>query len=284
MSKTSLQLTLALLLTMVRLSAQQYLAAAEAQYGKGHYEAAEESLRRIDQDDWTAEVYLLHGNCLHKMDRLVEALNDYDRAKILGLNDETLYLSRGICKTSLGYLESARTDLAMALSFNRANALAYYWLAVVEYLSLDNRASIRYLDEAIYLNPSFAEAYYMRGANYAEMGKAYFALDDMRSALREMPEHHRARFQSAVLTMDLGGCEKALEIFDQLMLLETDFTSEILYYRGWCYYLMNDNTSACNDWMEAARMGDAYAEESHLKGCVSEGGKPRLKRMSYGRF
>ena len=221
---------------------------------------------------------------MHKLDRQVEALNDYDRAKILGLNNEQLFLNRGICKTTLGYWEGARMDLASALSFNRENALAYYWLAVVEFMALDNKASIRYLDEAIYQDSLFADAYNMRGANYADMGKSLFALDDLKAALRLNPDHHRAKFHIGVLTMDLGLYEQSLEIFNEMMKLDTDFKAEILYYRGWCYYSMHDSDGACADWVEAARMGDANAEESHRKGCLQPGGKPRIIRTSYARF
>ncbi|MBL7943598.1 MAG: hypothetical protein JNM00_12570, partial [Flavobacteriales bacterium] len=76
---------------------------AHEQYDSGKYEEALETLRKLGKEDLAPEAYLLRADCMHKLDRQVEALNDYDRAKILGLNNEQLFLNRGICKTTLGY-------------------------------------------------------------------------------------------------------------------------------------------------------------------------------------
>jgi len=263
---------------------QEDLAMAHADYSGGHFEQAIEKLNAKGRNELSPGAYMLRADCLHKLGKFSEALNDYDRAKLHGYANPDLLLNRGICRSSAGAYDTAKLDIVAYLEYDREDPKAYYWLAHIEYLMMENNAALRYVDEAVALDSLYEEAYFLRGAIFADQRKILLAMEDFKTAYLINPKLHRAKFHFATLTMDLGLNEQAKEILSELLLEETDFSDEIFYYRGWCSYTLHDSDGACNDWVESARLGNHDSEESHRKGCLDKGGMPRIKRRSYARF
>lgn len=274
---------LTFILPLTPLTAQEDLALAENDFANGQFQNAIEKINR-EPGELSPSALMLRADCLHKLGQFNAALNDYDRAKINGYDKPDLLLHRGICRSSAGSYDSAMLDFAACLEYDRGDAKPYYWMAHVEYMMMDNKAALRYLNEALFLDSTYKEAYFLRGAVYAGQGKTLYALEDFKSAFRIDPSFHKAKFHVATLTMDLGLYEQSKEILTELLNEDTDFKDQILYYRGWCMYSIHDSDGACSDWVESAGMGNADSEESHRRACLNKVGKPRLKRTSYARF
>ncbi len=227
---------------------------------------------------------MLRADCYHKLGEFTKALDDYERAKISGYAKDDLYLHRGICKVSLSLYESAKSDIKNYIQRRQDDPKGYYWLASAEYLMMENKASMRYLDEALYLDSLYADAYYLRAAIYADQKKMNLALEDFQEAYHLNPSLHRAKLNIAIILLDMGQNRNAIELLSELKLENTDFVHEVLYYKGEALFNMHDIEGACSDWVEAAQLGDNDAETNYKRLCLDKKGKPRFKRRSYYQF
>jgi tetratricopeptide (TPR) repeat protein len=263
---------------------QDLLEAALADYKRGDVEDSYTLVNEIIEAKPTATAYMLRADCLHKMGKLGPALDDYDRARINGYTGDEFSLHRGICKASIGLYEESKQDLMVYLHEHPDDAKAYYWIGSVEYMMMEQKAALRYLDEALLLDSAYADAYYLRAATFADMGKTLAAYEDFKTALNLKPELLRAKMYMATLLMDLGNYQQAVEILSEVSLEKIDFLSELLYYRGHAYFNLHNLDGACNDWVESAQLGDEDAEASYKKACRDKAGVPRLKRKNYIQF
>jgi tetratricopeptide (TPR) repeat protein len=277
-------LLLAMMMSVQMLLAQSALDQANGAYQRGDYAKALSDAEIAVQQHASAEALFCRANCNHKLGELSRALDDYDAAKSAGYSKDDLYLNRGICKTSLSLFESARIDLMTYLQRNEDDPKAYYWMATVEYMTMENRASLRYLDEAIYRDSTYSDAIYLRAANYADQNKMNLAMEDFQLALELNPTLHRSKMNMAVILIDMGQFRNAIEMLSELKLENIDFTAEVLYYRGEALYNIHDMEGACGDWVEAAEMGDSDAEVNYRKLCIDKNDKPRFKRRTYFQF
>lgn len=277
----------ALALTMAMTSdahAQSAYDQAKELYLSGEYSKAIAAVEIDMAQQPTPEMYMLRADCRHKLSNFAEALDDYDRAKILGYGKDDIYLHRGICKVSLALYESAKIDLTNYLQRHEEDPKGYYWLATIEYMMMEHKASLRYLSEALFLDSTYAEAYYLRAANYADQNKMNLAFEDFQTAYALKPAEHRAKMNMAVIMLDMGQFKNAAELLSELRLENVDFKAEVLYYRGEALYNLHDMEGACGDWVEAANLGDSDAENNYKKLCIDKKDKPRFKRRLYVQF
>lgn len=264
-------------------NAQTPLAIAQQHYRDGKYEQTVAAATVALGGDVNNEAYYCRANAHHKLGHFTEALDDYDRARINGYLNDELNLHRGICKISLLMYESARMDLMHYLEYHPDEAPSYYWLATIEYMNMENKSSLRYLDEALAIDTAYADAFYLRAANMAELNKTNMALEDFQSALNSNPKLLRAKFHMAVLLIGMGQYDHALELLSELKLEDVDFISEVLYYRGETLYYMHDLDGACADWNESSQLGDRDAQHNHKRVCA-EKGKIKNKKRTYFQF
>jgi tetratricopeptide (TPR) repeat protein len=263
-------------------SAQDTLAVMHDLYAQGQFEQVLVTLSATETKD--PKKLKLKADCYQKLGELNGALDYYEKASLHGYHQADIYLNRGICKVSLGYFDDAKIDFMNYLERVPTDAKAYYWIATTEYMVMENRASMRFLDQAIELDSAYAEAYYLRGANYIELHKPLFALEDFQKAYELNPGLHRAKFNIAVLMLDMENYKGALELLSELKLESHDFTEEVLYYRGETYFRMHDTEGACMEWREAQLLGDEDAKYNYEKLCLDKDGKPKFKRRSYAEF
>lgn len=261
---------------------QNNLNEAENLYAQGDYEAALAQLTKADIKD--PDEYKMKGDCFHKLGDYRTALDYYDKSKLYGYHKLDLYLNRGICKISLNDYEGARLDLVTYMEQNQEDPKVYYWMGVAEYMMLENKASMRFLEQALVLDSAYADAYYLRGANYVEQGKELFALSDFEQAFRLNPGMHRAKMNIAILMLEQENYKGSMELFSELKLESIDFVDEVLYYRGELNFRLHDLEGACADWKESAELGDEDAKSNYKKLCLEKDGKPKFKRRIYAEF
>ncbi|MFM9986453.1 MAG: tetratricopeptide repeat protein [Flavobacteriales bacterium] len=257
---------------------------AREAYAEKDYSRALSAADLQIQQQATPEAYMLRADCLHKLEDYNHALDDYDKARQQGYLGDDLYLNRGICKISIELYDGARADLMSYLQKNENDPKGYYWLAVIEYMNAENKACQRYIDEAIFLDSTYAEAYYLRGANYVDTKKNNLAYEDFSIAYQLKPDLHRAKLNMATLLIDMGRFKYAIEVLTELKLEDPTIIKETLYYRGEAMYNMHDMEGACGDWVEAAEMGDEDSEDMYKRLCIDKNDKPRFKRSSYFQF
>jgi tetratricopeptide (TPR) repeat protein len=284
MKVKNFHLSILLIVTAIHADAQSALEQAMASYQAGEYAKALSNVEIAVSQHASPDALMLRADCLQKLGDYSKALDEYDKAKSSGYAKDDLLINRGICKTTLGLMESARLDLLEYIRRNEEDPRGYYWMGQLEYLNMENKASLRYLDEALWRDSTYADAYYLRAANYADQRKLNLAMEDFQEAYVLDPKMHRAKLNIAIILLDMGQNRNAMEVLSELKLENIDFTAEVLYYRGEAYYNIHDMEGACGDWVEAAEMGDSDAEYNYRKLCIDKHDKPRFKRRTYFQF
>lgn len=284
MKVKNFHLSILLIVTAIHADAQSALEQAMASYRAGEYAKALSNVEIAVSQHASPDALMLRADCLQKLGDYSKALDEYDKAKSSGYAKDDLLINRGICKTTLGLMESARLDLLEYIRRNEEDPRGYYWMGQLEYLNMENKASLRYLDEALWRDSTYADAYYLRAANYADQRKLNLAMEDFQEAYVLDPKMHRAKLNIAIILLDMGQNRNAMEVLSELKLENIDFTAEVLYYRGEAYYNIHDMEGACGDWVEAAEMGDSDAEYNYRKLCIDKHDKPRFKRRTYFQF
>ncbi len=270
--------------TNLTLRAQDELPKAKALYDSGEYDKALLILSEFLEKGANPEAFMLRGDCLQKVGDATMALSDYDKARIYGFSEDHLFLHRGICKSTVGNMDGAKLDLVTYIEKQPDDSRGYYWMAAVEYLAAENKACQRYIDMALALDSTYADAYYLKGANYADQGRNLLAMESFQTAFELNPKLHRAKMNVAIMLIDMGQFRNALELLSELRLENIDFHPEVLYYRGEAFYLMHDLEGACKEWDESANLGDPDATLNHKKLCMDLSGKPKFKRRSFAEF
>jgi tetratricopeptide (TPR) repeat protein len=264
--------------------AQSALDQAKVAYKDGKYDVALSNAHIAVAQHTSPEALFCRADSYQKLGEFSNALDDYDKARSAGYSGDDLFLHRGICKISLSLFESAKADLITYLQRNEEDARIYYWLATAEYMMMETRASLRYINEAIFRDSLYADAYYLRAANYTDQKKMNLALEEFTRAYEINPTMHRAKMNMAVILLGMGQFRNSIELLSELKLENIDFTAEVLYYRGEALYNLHDMEGACGDWVESAEMGDDDAEYNYRKLCIDKNDKPRFKCRSYFQF
>ena len=130
------------------------------------------------KDDFT-EARLLRAEALTKMHQYKEAMEDIDAILAQDPDDESAILLRGKIKEATGAEGEAEADYLHITELNPFNEQAFLYLGQL-YIEL--------FDEAIELNPNFAQAYHERGRAKLLNGDKEGSVADMKRGLELNPK------------------------------------------------------------------------------------------------
>lgn len=122
-----------------------------------------------------------------------KALIVFDRCIKQGINLETSYYKRANCKTVLGQIEGAKSDLESALRLNPQNFAANFNLAGLYFESKNYDIAINYYQKATVLNPKSDDSFYRLAETYQKMGVKNAALQNCQKALQLNPANEYAK-------------------------------------------------------------------------------------------
>lgn len=139
------------------------------------------------KDDFT-EARLLRAETLVKMQQYHEAMKDIDAILAQDADDESALLLRGKVKEATGAAEDAETDYRYVIELNPFNEQAFLHLAQLYITQKKLNEAIEMLDEAIEMNPGFAQGYHERGRAKLLSGDKEGSVEDMKKALELNPK------------------------------------------------------------------------------------------------
>jgi tetratricopeptide (TPR) repeat protein len=104
-----------------------------------------------------AAALLLEGQALRLMERYREAIEPLTRSSQLDRNNIHVWLALGWCYKRLGRLDLAIQSLEEALRVRSEEAIIHYNLACYWSLAGNRKLAVRYLSQALDLDPSYRE-------------------------------------------------------------------------------------------------------------------------------
>lgn len=232
------------------------LAAARA----GRLDSARAGVERaIALDPRNAKAFKLRGD-LHQRARETEAaLADYKTSEQLDPNDARLYISRAALRINEHMLKTAVKDCEKAIQLDPTDADGYYNRACALYLGDNVEGARKDAEKAVKLNPQHADALYLSGVTKGELYQEDAGLADIQEALRMKPEIPGGLMSVAVLLYEAKRYEEAIDKFTQVITTDTAELGAAHYYRGDCWYNLENKEKACEDFHASMSLGDKDA-------------------------
>jgi tetratricopeptide (TPR) repeat protein len=266
------------------LVAQNKLQDAYLAFADENYELTVELVTEVVENEKLAEGYMLRADALHKQSNFINALADYDFAEKLGYSDDDLFQNRGICRSSLGMYDAAEKDLWRHLEIHPENATSHYYLAQIDYMNGLMKDAMEHLEYALKFDDEHMPSWYLKGAAYGEMGDYKKAKQCFERAAALKPEFHRIQLNIALIYLEQLRYADAEFILQELRLADESLVAEVLYYRGEARYFQKDIEGACEDWTEAAALGDEDAQVNYDRICVKQKENLKKKKRTYAEF
>ncbi len=154
----------------------------------------------------------------------------------------------------------------------------------------DYQAAINDYNQAIQLNPGFAEAYYQRGRTYAIWGRLSHnradeqkAIADLQQAIRLMPNDRRINLIRSRIYMIQGDYRRALPEANEGIRRNPE-SHEAYTQRGHVYSRMDDVKKSVADFSQSIRLNPNHADAYCGRGGMyTEHGNPQAAIADYSK-
>lgn len=151
---------------------------------------------RIDSGNASALFY--RGQCYIQLGRLHEAVEDFEAARVRGLDSANRKIIAGYAVNFSNRaadafvkrnLDSALHYIDAAIAIEPSSPLYRFTRGEIYYALGDNMKAVISYDHAVRYNPAYVEAYYKRGLAWYELKDYRVALDNFNMALSLSPQH-----------------------------------------------------------------------------------------------
>jgi tetratricopeptide (TPR) repeat protein/S1-C subfamily serine protease len=177
------------------------------------------------------------------------------------------YINRGVVRNELGDKQGAIDDYNQAIKINPNYAQAYYNRGIVRNELGDKPGAIDDYTLAIKINPNDAEAYNNRGVVRKDLGDKQGAIDDYNQAIKINPNHAEAYSNRGVVRYELGDKQGAIDDFNQAIKINSNLA--LAYYnRGGVRSELGDKQGAIDDYNQAIKINPNLALAYNNRGLV----------------
>ncbi|MEE9913816.1 MAG: tetratricopeptide repeat protein [Deltaproteobacteria bacterium] len=135
--------------------------------------------------------------------------------------------------------------------YNKAKALNY----------TDQKKAIGYLNNALRLQPNYADAYNDRGIAYTQLGQNEQAIKDFNEAIRLKPDNVNAYNNRGIVYFNLGQYQRTIEDSNEAIRLKPDNVNAY-NNRGASYLKQGNKKLGCRDLQKACALKNCLLFES----------------------
>ena len=214
----------------------------------------------ITMDPRNAKAFKLRGDLHQRKGESDAALADYKLSEGLDPNYARLFISRSALRVSQGLHKTAVKDATRAIELDPTDADGYYNRACALYLGGNTEAAKKDATKAVKLKPDHADALYLCGVTKGELYEEEAGMADIASALLLKPGIPGGKMSMAILLFEGKRYEEAIDKFTEVMDSDTSELAAAHYYRGDCWYNLENKEKACADFIESMRLGDKDAQ------------------------
>ena len=234
-----------------------------------------EALRKVNDEEQSLKIAEL--KC-----RLASSPQNKERNLQAFENEDKIFLSNQKIKEAWKFYEAGDYNNAIkfldeAIQLNPDNALAYYGRGTVYGEGLKKYGlAIQDYDKAIQLNPNFIEAYAFRSTAYAASSKFKQAIIDADKAIQINPNSVEAYIARSIAYATSGQFRQAVIDVDKAIQINPN-SAEAYTFRSFFHRALNNFNQAIADATKAIKLnpnlGEAYSIRSE---CYKELGYKKL--------
>ncbi|XP_051871501.1 uncharacterized protein ttc6 [Pristis pectinata] len=199
-----------------------------------------------------ADLYYLMGCCYSEQDKLIEAVDSFNKALKMYPKFAKAYYQRGLCRMKLREVNCIY-DFHRALAINPRLFEVYLSRAVYYAMQRRYLKGILSCNEALKLQPQSVRAFLCRGALKYYAKVYHLAIDDLTTAININETCILGYFNRAVCYQQANDLQKALKDYGIVRLLGSrkKLNLKVLINRGLLYLKMEDYYNASQDFKAA---------------------------------
>jgi tetratricopeptide (TPR) repeat protein len=222
----------------------------------GQYENALKDISYLsDQSPDSAYLHFYKGLVLTKMRSYRDALNSFNRAISLGMDQGESQVNVGTIYFFLGENDSAKYFLDKVLSQNPRDPNALNTMSQLYLTENDYPAALYAIEQALEVVPNEPFFINNRGLVYIEMDSLERGLKDVNQSIILNPGNGWAYRNKGIYHLKKGEYTRALELF-QRAIDSKEFIDELYYYIGSAHIGLNQNEAACEAWKKGVENGE----------------------------
>jgi len=196
-----------------------------------------------------------------------------DSTGVEGLGVSDLF-SQGLNKFNRGDYRRAIEDFNQALRINPDFAEAYHYRGRSRYKKGDYLGAIHDYSQVLRINPGNAEAYSNRGLVRAELGDRWGAMQDYKQALEIDSKHIKTYLNRSSLRVQLEDYQGAIADCNAVLHINPNLPKAYLN-RGLAHFELEDYQKAMEDYNQALKINPNLAEGYFNRG---------LNRVALGEY
>ena len=151
--------------------------------------------------------------------------------------------------------------LTFLCSCSERSKTALDWFSEADALNYnDPKKAIEYLNNAIRLQPNYANAYNIRGISYTKLEQYQRAIEDFNETIRLKPDFTNAYVNRGVAYALLLQYQRAINDFNKAIRLKPDNVNAY-NSRGYVYFKQSNKKLGCQDAKKACNLGDCKLSE-----------------------
>ena len=208
--------------------------------------------KAIDLDAKNPNFYLVKAEILKGLQRLDEGILAYNKAIAISPRAAS-FNNRGILYAKQGQIELALSDSNQAIALNPNYADTHYNRGVLYYKQGQVELALSDYEQAIAINPNHAQAYNNRGVLYYKQGQVELALSDYEQAIAINPNHAGAYVNRGNLYKNQGQIELALSDYDRAIAINPNY-AEAYGNLGLLYNQMGQKEAAIVNLQKAQQL------------------------------
>jgi tetratricopeptide (TPR) repeat protein len=179
------------------------------------------------------------------------------------------FFIKGNEKASNKDYRGAIADYNQAIKINPNYANIYYNRGVTRYELGDKQGAIADYNQALKINPNLAEAYANRGVVRHDLGDKQGAIADYTQALKINPNYADAYYNRGNAHKDLGDKQGAIADYTQALKINPNY-AQAYYNRGIVRSELGDKQGAIADYTQAIKINPNYAQAYYNRGIVRD--------------
>jgi tetratricopeptide (TPR) repeat protein len=118
----------------------------------------------------------------------------------------------------------------------------------------DPEKAIKYLNNAIKLQPDYSLTYSNRGVAYDDLGQQQRAIEDYNKAIRIKPDYTNAYNNRGNAYNNLGQYQRAIEDYNEVIRLQPEY-AVVYNNRGFAYLSQGNTNLGCSDAQKTCALG-----------------------------
>ena len=222
----------------------------------------------FNQNNYHTRIFFqVRGEAFYCLKEYKKAIENYNKAINLGLDNSNFYSKRGESYYHLKEYEKSIEDYSRAISLNPNNAVYYKRRGDSYYNLKEYEKAIEDYSRAISLNPNNATYYNKRGKSYYDLEKYEKAIEDFSRAISLNPNNDTYYNNRGNSYYNLKEYEKAIEDYSRAISLNPN---DDTYYkrRGDSYHNLKEYEKAIENYTKVISLNPNKAKELILNGKI----------------